>query len=36
VVGVTQKRENGFGNNSALNVWVPYTTAMSRVIGQAT
>ncbi|QNB07280.1 MacB family efflux pump subunit [Herbaspirillum frisingense] len=34
VIGVTQKRENGFGNNSALNVWVPYTTAMSRVIGQ--
>ncbi|WP_299539470.1 MacB family efflux pump subunit [uncultured Herbaspirillum sp.] len=34
VIGVTQKRENGFGNNSALNVWVPYTTAMTRVIGQ--
>ena len=34
IIGVTQKRENGFGNNNALNVWVPYTTAMSRVIGQ--
>ncbi|WP_343724858.1 MacB family efflux pump subunit [Herbaspirillum huttiense] len=34
VIGVTQKRENGFGNNSSLNVWVPYTTAMTRVIGQ--
>ncbi|UIN23412.1 MacB family efflux pump subunit [Herbaspirillum frisingense] len=34
VIGVAQKRENGFGNNSALNVWAPYTTAMSRVIGQ--
>ena len=34
VIGVTQKRENGFGNNSALNVWVPYTTAMRRLVGQ--
>ncbi|KAF1047577.1 MAG: Macrolide export ATP-binding/permease protein MacB [Herbaspirillum frisingense] len=34
VIGVTQKRENGFGNNNALNVWMPYTTAMSRLIGQ--
>jgi len=34
VIGVTQKSENGFGNNSSLNVWVPYTTAMSRLIGQ--
>ncbi|EJN08273.1 MacB family efflux pump subunit [Herbaspirillum sp. YR522] len=34
IVGVTKKRENGFGNNDSLNVWVPYTTAMSRLTGR--
>jgi len=34
VVGVTKKRENGFGNNDALNIWVPYTTAMRRILGK--
>ncbi|MCA1322602.1 MacB family efflux pump subunit [Herbaspirillum sp. alder98] len=33
IVGVTKKRESGFGNNDSLNVWVPYTTAMSRIMG---
>jgi macrolide transport system ATP-binding/permease protein len=34
IIGVTKKQENGFGNNDSLNVWVPYTTAMSRLLGQ--
>ncbi|HEY4318465.1 MAG TPA: MacB family efflux pump subunit [Herbaspirillum sp.] len=35
VIGVTEKKENGFGSNDALNVWVPYTTAMNRMLGQS-
>jgi macrolide transport system ATP-binding/permease protein len=34
IIGVTKKQENGFGNNDSLNVWVPYTTAMTRLLGQ--
>ncbi|MDQ7990973.1 MAG: ABC transporter permease, partial [Candidatus Dactylopiibacterium sp.] len=34
VIGVTLKKESGFGNNEALNVWVPYTTAQNRILGQ--
>ena len=34
IIGVTKKRDSGFGNNSTLNVWVPYTTAMSRMLGR--
>jgi macrolide transport system ATP-binding/permease protein len=34
VVGVTKQKDGGFGNNDSLNVYVPYTTAMSRLIGQ--
>ncbi|MDO6386674.1 MULTISPECIES: MacB family efflux pump subunit [unclassified Uliginosibacterium] len=34
VVGVTKKKESGFGNNDSLNVWVPYTTAQARILGQ--
>jgi macrolide transport system ATP-binding/permease protein len=34
VVGVTKRSESAFGNPDALNVWIPYTSAMSRVIGQ--
>ena len=34
VVGVTKEKDGGFGNNDSLNVYVPYTTAMSRIIGQ--
>ncbi|MEN3111688.1 MacB family efflux pump subunit [Uliginosibacterium paludis] len=34
IIGVTQKKESGFGNNDALNVWVPYTTAQNRLLGQ--
>lgn len=35
VVGVTQKKDSAFGPNSeSLNVFVPYTTAMRRLVGQ--
>ena len=34
VVGVTQRSDTAYGNPDALNVWIPYTAAMSRVIGQ--
>ena len=34
VVGVAQKSESGFGNAEALNVYIPYTAAMRRVLGQ--
>jgi macrolide transport system ATP-binding/permease protein len=34
VIGVTAKKDTVFGNNDALNVWIPYTTALSRVLGQ--
>ncbi|GAB2903151.1 MacB family efflux pump subunit [Uliginosibacterium flavum] len=34
VVGVTKKKDSGFGNNDSLNVWLPYTTVQSRLLGQ--
>lgn len=34
IVGVTEKKSSAFGNADALNVWLPYTTAMSRMTGQ--
>ena len=34
VIGVAAKSESAFGNSEALNVWVPYTTAMGRILGQ--
>lgn len=34
VIGVTRKKEQAFGNNDALTVWVPYTTALGRLLGQ--
>ena len=35
VIGVTEPKETMFGNSDSLTVWVPYTTAMSRIQGQA-
>ena len=35
VIGVTKEKDSGFGNNDTLNVYVPYTTAMSRLLGQS-
>lgn len=34
VIGVTKEKESPFGNNQNLNVWVPYTAAMGRLLGQ--
>ncbi|MEY2954379.1 MAG: hypothetical protein RLZZ401_2466, partial [Pseudomonadota bacterium] len=35
VVGVAKKSESGFGNAEALNVYIPYTAALRRVLGQS-
>ena len=35
VIGVTQKKDSPFGHNDNLNVWIPYTSAMGRLIGQS-
>jgi macrolide transport system ATP-binding/permease protein len=35
VIGVTQKQTMGMGASSNLSMWVPYTTAMARMLGQA-
>ena len=34
VIGVTKPKENSFGNNQNLEVWIPYSAAMSRLLGQ--
>ncbi len=34
VIGVTKPQDNMFGMGDNLNVWVPYTTAMRRLMGQ--
>jgi len=34
VIGVTREKESPFGNNQNLSVWVPYSAAMSRLLGQ--
>ena len=34
VIGVTAEKESPFGNSDSLNVWIPYTSAMSRLLGQ--
>jgi len=35
VVGVAKRQSTGFGSSSSLSVWVPYTTVMSRMLGQS-
>ncbi|MFF2046342.1 MacB family efflux pump subunit [Stenotrophomonas bentonitica] len=35
VVGVAQRQSFGFGGSTSLSVWVPYTTVMSRMLGQS-
>ncbi|PZP28042.1 MAG: macrolide ABC transporter permease/ATP-binding protein MacB [Roseateles depolymerans] len=34
IVGVTAKKSSAFGNDDAISIWIPYTTAMNRVNGQ--
>lgn len=33
VIGVTEKKDSPFGNADALNIWLPYTTVMGRIMG---
>ncbi|MFQ2154417.1 MacB family efflux pump subunit [Aeromonas sanarellii] len=35
VIGVAIKNQSGFGSDETLNVWIPHTTAMSRLLGQS-
>jgi len=35
VIGVTKERKTSFRNSDNLEIWVPYTTAMHRIIGQS-
>ncbi|WP_419785019.1 MacB family efflux pump subunit [Pseudodesulfovibrio sp.] len=35
VIGVTEAKKSMFGNSDSLNIWVPYTTAMHRMLGQS-
>ncbi|EPJ1399620.1 TPA: MacB family efflux pump subunit [Yersinia enterocolitica] len=35
VIGVAAKKQSGFGSDENLNVWIPYTTAMKRILGQS-
>jgi macrolide transport system ATP-binding/permease protein len=35
IVGITAVRQTGFGNDENLNVYIPYTAAMNRLIGQS-
>ncbi|XID75491.1 MacB family efflux pump subunit [Alkanindiges sp. WGS2144] len=34
IIGVTEAQKSIFGNSDSLNVWMPYTTVMSRMLGQ--
>jgi len=35
VVGVAKRQSFGFGGSTSLSIWVPYTTVMSRMLGQS-
>ncbi|WP_159566727.1 MacB family efflux pump subunit [Budvicia diplopodorum] len=35
IIGVVEKQQSGFGSNESLNVWLPYTTVMNRMLGQS-
>ncbi len=35
VIGVTEPVQSAFGNSDSLNVWLPYTTVMYRIVGQS-
>jgi macrolide transport system ATP-binding/permease protein len=34
VIGVTKEKDSAFGSNQNLQVWMPYSAAMSRLLGQ--
>ncbi|MGY3874562.1 MacB family efflux pump subunit [Aeromonas dhakensis] len=35
VIGVVARNQSGFGSDANLNVWIPHTTAMTRMLGQS-
>lgn len=34
IIGVTAEKTSTFGNQDSLNIWVPHTTALTRILGQ--
>ena len=34
IIGVATRQQQGFGNNESLNIWLPYTTVINRMVGQ--
>lgn len=34
IIGVTREKDGPFGNSQNLEVWIPYSSAMSRLLGQ--
>ncbi|WP_392552240.1 MacB family efflux pump subunit [Orbus wheelerorum] len=36
VIGVAKQKNQGWGSNESLNVWLPYSTVINRMIGQTT
>lgn len=35
VIGVVENKQSGFGRSENLNVWIPYTTALKKMLGQS-
>lgn len=35
VIGVAERKRQGFGSNENLNIWLPYSTVMNRITGQS-
>ncbi|GAB7214356.1 hypothetical protein OS42_09670 [Dickeya oryzae] len=35
IIGVATRKQSGFGSDENLNIWVPYTTIMRRMVGQS-
>lgn len=35
IIGVVSRNQGSFGSDENLNVWVPYTTVMKRMVGQS-
>ncbi|MGB2078824.1 MAG: MacB family efflux pump subunit [Vibrio sp.] len=34
IIGVTKPKESAFGNSESLNVWLPHTTVIGRILGK--
>jgi macrolide transport system ATP-binding/permease protein len=34
IIGIATKQQQGFGSNESLNIWLPYTTVINRMVGQ--